>query len=340
MRHALLGTPVVLLTLISCGSGAPPRQLRTPRVEIAAQAPVKRTFYEDGALNLVKAIVPHGDELLVVGNARVCRLSRSGHLLGCQTGEAELSDVEVVTDSAGAPAAIVGSGLWGRPSAAVMGLDGRVRWRYDAEYQAMGTPATVDRDGKRVVLVQHGEKGLQAFDFETGRAVSAGEPPGHIVASEDFDGDGRREVLAAPVGGLLWITDGNGGEVASLRIDEPFRASITSSRPLSVVVSLDERIAVYDGKLNLWKTYSAAGAQPPLRVAASAFLGSDPDAPFVAVFKGRGGWHKSIVYVFDAEGKQIYKEILDGDFQSVAPYGQGGFLLGGRGKVLLYSFAA
>jgi len=340
MRHALLGTPVILLTLISCGGGFPPRELRTPRVEAATQTPVKRMFYEDGALNLVQAIVPHGDELLVVGNSRICRLSRTGELLGCQSGEADLWDLEVVADSAGAPAAIVGSGDWGRPSAAVMGLDGQVRWRYDAEYQAMGTPAIVDRDGKRVVLVQHGEKGLQAFDFETGRAVPAGEPPGHIVASEDFDGDGRRDVLAMPVRGLLWITDGGGGEVGSLRMDEPFRASVTTSAPRFVVLSLDQRIAIHDGKLALVKTLRAPGAEPPLHVAASAFLGSGSGAPFVAVFKGRGGWHKSIVYVFDAAGKPIYKEILDGDFQSVAPYGQRGFLLGGRGKVLLYSFAA
>ncbi|HEX6864691.1 MAG TPA: hypothetical protein VF414_17805, partial [Thermoanaerobaculia bacterium] len=179
MRHTLLRTPgLILLTLIACGGGAPPRELGTPRVEAATQTPVKRTFYEDGALNLVKAIVPHGDELLVVGNSRICRLSRTGELLGCQSGEADLSDIEVVTDSTGAPAAIVGSGLWGRPSAAVLGLDGRVRWRYDAEYQAMGTPATVDRDGKRVVLVNHGEKGLQTFDFEAGKALPSGESPG------------------------------------------------------------------------------------------------------------------------------------------------------------------
>lgn len=302
--------------------------------------PVKRTFFEDGGLNLVKAIVPLGDEVLVVGNQRICRLDRTGGLLECRSGETDLSDVEVVTGPGGAPAAIVGSGLWGRPSAAVVGLDGRVRWRYDAEYQAMGLPATVDRGGERVVLVHNGEKGLQAFDFETGRAVQAGDPPGEIVASEDFDGDGRREVLAVPVRGLLWITDGGGGEVASLRVEEPFRASVTASAPRFVVLSLDQRIAIHDGKLGLLKTLRAPGAEPPLHVAASAFLGRGPDSPFVAVFKGRGGWHKSLVYVFDARGKPVYKEILDGDFQSVAPFAEDGFLLGGRGKVLLYRFAA
>jgi hypothetical protein len=106
------------------------------------------------------------------------------------------------------------------------------------------------------------------------------------------------------------------------------------------VLSLDQRVAIHDGKLGLLKTLRAPGADPPLQIAASAFLGTGPDAPFVAVYNGRGGWHKSLVYVFDAEGKPIYKEILDGDFQSVAPYGQGAFLLGGRGKILLYSFAA
>lgn len=336
MRHMLL----ILLLLISCGGGAPPRELRTPRIEAAAQIPVKRTFFEDGALNLVQAIVPHGDELLVVGSRRICRLSRPGQPLGCRDAEADLWEMEVVADAAGAPAAIVGSGDWGKPSAAVVGLDGRVRWRYDAEYQAMGLPATVDRDGRRVVLVNHGEKGLQAFDFETGRAMPAGEPPGEIVASGDFDGDGRRDVLAVPVRGLLWITDGSGGEIASLRMDEPYRASVTSSAPRLVVLSLDERIAVHDGRLGLLKTLRAPGAEPPLHVAASAFLGPGPDSPFVAVYKGRGGWHKSVLHVYAGDGRLVYKEILDGDFPSLAPHGEDSFLLGGRGKVLLYDFGA
>lgn len=58
------------------------------------------------------------------------------------------------------------------------------------------------------------------------------------------------------------------------------------------------------------------------------------------MYKGRGGWHKSLLYVFSGQGHLIYKEVLDGDFPSVAPYGQDAFLLGGRGKVLLYDFGA
>jgi hypothetical protein len=114
------------------------------------------------------------------------------------------------------------------------------------------------------------------------------------------------------------------------------------SRPVSIVVSFDERIAVYDGRFRLQKELSAAGSGFPLYVGAATFLGSGPDAPFVAVYRGRGGWHSSILYVYAADGTPIYKEFLAGDVPSVMPYdaadGRMAFLLGGRGKVFLYSF--
>lgn len=306
------------------------------------RTPVKQVFHEDSGLNLVHAIAPMGEEVLIVGNSRICRLSRSGEAIACHDVALDLWESEIVTDAEGAPVAVVGAGGWGRPSAAVLDLDGGVRWKYDGGYDAMGSPAVVDWNGERVVLVDHGRQGLRAFDFETGRAVSAGDSRGSLLASADFDGDGARELLAVPGTGLLRITDGDGAEVASLRPGEPWHHPVlTASRPASIVVSFDERIAVYDGRFRLQKELSSAGSGFPLHVGAATFLGSGPDAPFVAVYRGRGGWHTSILYVYAADGTPLYKEILEGDFPSVAPYGTAGrtaFLLGGRGKVFLYSF--
>jgi hypothetical protein len=345
MRYAAFhaSIPVLLLVLAACGGGAPPRELRVPGVEVARQTPVKRVFYEDSGLNLVKAIAPADDGFLVVGNSRICRLSRPGEALGCNDTPVDLWESEVVTDATGAPVAIVGSGGWGRPSAAVLDLTGRLLWKYEGGYDAMGSAAIVDRNGERIVLVEHSQKGLQTFAFKTGETVPSGDPPGRIVASADLDGDGARELLAVPENGMLRITDGSGTEVARLRLNEPWHHPvITNSQPPSIVVSFDERIAVYDGRFRLQKEFSAAGSEFPLHVGAAAFLGTGPGAPFVAVYKGRGGWHKSILYVYAEDGTTIYKEILDGDFPCVAPYGAAtdriAFLLGGRGRVLLYSF--
>jgi hypothetical protein len=65
------------------------------------------------------------------------------------------------------------------------------------------------------------------------------------------------------------------------------------------------------------------------------------DAPFAALYKGRGGWHRSILYVFSSTGELVHKEILGDDFQSIAavPSNENNaILIGGRNEVIRYSF--
>jgi hypothetical protein len=73
---------------------------------------------------------------------------------------------------------------------------------------------------------------------------------------------------------------------------------------------------MYDSKLNFVKKIVAEGALSPMHVTAAVFLGEGPNAPFAAIYEGRGGWHMSILYVFSS-GKLVYKEILKGNFQSI-----------------------
>jgi hypothetical protein len=61
---------------------------------------------------------------------------------------------------------------------------------------------------------------------------------------------------------------------------------------------------------------------------------------FAALYKGRGGWHRSILYVFSSTGELVYKEILGDDFQSIAavPSNENNaILIGGRNEVIRYS---
>jgi hypothetical protein len=58
------------------------------------------------------------------------------------------------------------------------------------------------------------------------------------------------------------------------------------------------------------------------------------------LYSGRGGWHRSILYVFSSTGKLIYKEILGDDFQVSLQCLQTAriILIGGRNEVIRYSF--
>lgn len=344
MRHPAFRAFIpIALSVLACGGGSAPRELLKPGVEIATRTPVKRVFYEDGGLNLVHAMAPAGPNFVIVGNSRICRLSRDGKARGCYGVPVDLWESEIVTNATGGPVAVFGAGGWGRPSAAVIDLAGVLQWKYDGGYAAMRTPAVVDRNGERVVLVDHGRRGVRALDFKTGEAGPFEQSPGRILTSADFDGDGARELLSVPGIGWLLITNGDGSEVASLHPDEPWHNPlVTASRPAFLVVSFDRHIGIYDGRLRLQKELSSAGSGFPLYVGAATFLGSGPGDPFVAVYRGRGGWHRSILCVYAADGSTIYREILDGDYPSLLPYNLPGggmaFLLGGRGKVFLYSF--
>jgi hypothetical protein len=64
---------------------------------------------------------------------------------------------------------------------------------------------------------------------------------------------------------------------------------------------------MYDSKLNFVK--NSWPKELYLHVTAAVFLGEGPNAPFAAIYEGRGGWHMSILYVFSSTGKLVYKEI-------------------------------
>jgi hypothetical protein len=43
-----------------------------------------------------------------------------------------------------------------------------------------------------------------------------------------------------------------------------------------------------------------------MHVTAAVFLGEGPNAPFAAIYEGRGGWHMNYLYVFSSTGKLVY----------------------------------
>jgi hypothetical protein len=260
----------------------------------------------------------------------------------CKILSESLSDLAVIRNTSEEPSYIVGGGLWGKPSATVFDINGQLKWKIESGFDAMGKNAVLDDGEERFVVLENKNQELLYLNFETGEVVRKGSAK-RIIGSADFTGDGHYELLAADGETDFAVFNGKEQEISRLKVSDAYwyEPVLTSSVLPFVVVSAEENLDVYDSKLKIVKKYKATGAGDKMHVVAATFIGDGPDAPFAALYKGRGGWHRSILYVFSSTGELVYKEILGDDFQSIAavPSNENNaILIGGRNEVIRYSF--
>jgi hypothetical protein len=171
----------------------------------------------------------------------------------------------------------------------------------------------------------------------------------HIVA--DFDGDGTPEQLTPLEGAGFKLATAAGTEIARSALERYwvgpkfrywFEPAVTWSQPRFVLVSVDETILVLDARLHEVRTLPVPGMASPMHVSAGAPLGGGELAPFVSVVVGRGGWHRSVLFIHSASNAVVYQEIVGDDVGAVWPLpeadGRRRFLVGERGRVWRYSF--
>ena len=110
----------------------------------------KKLFYENRDLNLIREmkVGKFGMDktgLMVVGGSGACLLTLEGQPVRYITYKSlNLSSVQVIELPKQNTYAFVAGGLWGGPAAVVMDSEGKVKWRYDAKFKAMGAPAVID----------------------------------------------------------------------------------------------------------------------------------------------------------------------------------------------------
>ena len=332
------------LLLFSCGGGTTPKYLSEPRVDVSKWTPTKEVILKKDGLNLVKAIVPVQDstEFLIISNNQICNFSNNILTKDCKTLTPGLSDLAVIKNTSQEPSYIVGGGLWGNPSAAVFDSNGKLKWKKESGFDAIGKTAVLDDGEERFVVLENKNQELLYLNFETGEVVRKGSAK-RIIGSADFTGDSHYELLAATGETDFAVFNGKEQEISRLTLSDDYwyEPVLTSAALPFVVFSAEEILEVYDSKLKIVKKYKAAGAGSKMHVVAATFIGNAPDAPFAALYSGRGGWHRSILYVFSSTGKLLYKEILGDDFQSITAVPSNSkkiILIGGRNEVIRYSF--
>ncbi|MFC1555348.1 hypothetical protein ACFL7D_12005 [candidate division KSB1 bacterium] len=281
------------------------------------------------------------DEFLVVSSNKIGRVSTTGSDPEFFDIEIRLQEVKVVNNSNDKPEAIIGSGFYGKPSAAILNLEGQCMWRYDGGVSSMGRAAIIEDSDIRYVIVNKRREGLLFFDYESGEIIRKGDPI-DVKDWADFTGDNHQEALLSPSECNYTVVNGSGKEVASLSVssDYWYRPIVIQFGHPYLVMSAGSVLDVYDSEMKQVKRYDAQGASP-LHVVAATYVGTGPDAPFVAIYKGWGRWLRSVLYVFSNDGTLVYKEILDDSYNSLTPLeGNDGtaFLLGGRNEIFKYSF--
>lgn len=334
----------ITILFTSCGGGSVPEYLSMASVDGSIWTPKKELVLKKDDLNLVIKIVPLQDssEFLIVSNNQVCILSDYKLNSDSKIITPQLSQLSIINNTSGEPSHIVGNGLWGNPSAAVYDISGQLKWNIDYGYDAMGMPAVVDDIDERFVVLNKKNEGLLFLSFESGEIVRRGAH-NRIIASADFTGDGHYEILVYLAENDFAIIDGKENELSKISVSDDYwiEPVVTSSAMPFIVFSAGEVLDVYDSKLNHVKKFKAEGVESPMHVVAATFIGEGSEASFAAIYKGRGGWHRSVLYVFSSTGELVYKEILEGDYQSITSIDEGdniAFLLGGRNEVYLYSF--
>lgn len=296
-----------------CGGGPVPGDIGKPRVVVDAKNATKRLVVRDDRLNLVKRIIPAAEgTFLVFGNHLACTVSTSGSTPRCVTLDVDLSDLDVVANEQGMPSLIVGSGLWGKPSVAVLEMTGRVKWRFDGGFDLMGTPYVMHTAQRGIVTVDG-----RTFDLSTGARLTIPNCGCGAVGSADFNHDGKRELLVGEKGKLR-IMDGGGRELQEVDVaddhwDEPL---VVVDGPF-VVLSKNEHVVVYDDQLKPKGDFATVGAKLPFHASAAAFTGELGHGPFAVLLRGRGGWHETFLFVYSAEERVVYQEILGDDFESM-----------------------
>jgi hypothetical protein len=337
---------IISMFITSCGGGPVPEYLREAKVDVSIWTPKKEVVFQKDGLNLVKVIMPlkNSSELMIASDREVFKLLNYELNPDAEVINHELSQLDILKNKSGEPSYIIGSGLWGKPSAAVLDMSGQLKWKKEYGYNAMGMAAILDDGDERFVVLEKKDQGLLFLNFESGEIVREDTLNKlKILASADFSGDGHQEILVGLAETEFAIYDGKLNQLnkISLSDDYWYEPIVTSTIQPFIVISAGNVLDVYDSKLNFVKKFEAEGALSPMHVSAATFLGEDPNAPFAAVYIGRGGWDTSVLYVFSSTGKLVYKEILKGSFQSITSVPEGDkmeFLLGGRDEIFRYSF--
>jgi hypothetical protein len=376
LRKILIASGLLALTLIAAGVYLVHRidsQLAQdsrgklaklePRVVTGTERFKKSVFYKAVGIGAVTEILSgwpaarEGSALTVVGNLGAHFLDRSGLLKKQVRFSKDFRCVVNVArlNSSGEYGFLTRDESWAS-DATLLDKRGQVSWNYHGSIaKAIDDSVADDIDGKgqfQVVIGFNGGAGILLLDNE-GKKIWQ-KPDGNVwhVETLDINGDGRKEILHSNVRGQLLVRDGNGEIIAHYLPDHYVtdfaltRWGAESQASHILIPSKESHdgccepvVLVLDARGN-----ATARFDSPLGDLMNGTHGTpvhfSREAPYYAVLQTNGPLNRSMLFIYDAEEKLAYQEILGDMCFAIAsmPEKKGDRLLVGcSGGILEYS---
>lgn len=337
--HVLAKCACVLLTL-ACGGGRAPEELTPARYSGANVVRVDRIHVGD--VGLISDIAASRKYYLAASASHFCQVPQTG-VVQCTRFVAEFDKVRIVKALSGNPSAIVGTNFSGKGTISNLLPGGRVLWK-------TGDLSTSDNLGiirvhdTVVGIATIADGRLVTINAANGQRVATYPIATSVVDAADLDDDGDSEILCLKSDRTLLLLNGTAATtISSVEADEFVVAPTAAGGADRAVSRRGDSFVVLGSNLRVLaklvlpqRRWSSMLGVLHL-VAAARVVSGDSDTYAVAL-AGRGGWHRSILLLFDARGNVVYDEVLDDDIASlVAGDTPPALLVGIRGAIRRYT---
>ncbi|MFH1642677.1 MAG: hypothetical protein ABIC04_07325 [Nanoarchaeota archaeon] len=348
---------IIFLFLMGCGGGFIPSSVKKGKIVVNKLRFQKKNVLNCPKLNLITDFYLDTLEndvvksLIIAGSDGACFCSECVRDKKCFSFlKDNVYNVKVVRLQDSPTIQFLTSGLWGDPAVALFDSSGKLIWEYRAKFKHTTAPGIIDfgDDGKQRILMYVSGAGLLFFDPGNGQITNKmAKSPLWDLKTADFDGDGKNDALLLDEENNLQLMSANGDiqNATKLNFDYSTIALCNSSSGMRIFLSSSTKLYMFGPKLELLTKFSVP-IEKQFQIVSVAMSNIRQEAEkkniIISLFKGRGGWHRTILFVHTVDGVLLYHEILEGDFQAfyVRQDSEGelrSFLLGGRNNILEYT---
>jgi hypothetical protein len=349
----------LLLLTNGCGGGSPPKELAKGRVVVEKQRYNKEIFYKAKGLNLIwqlkKVNYDNNDKVLVVGGDGACLLALNGKLLQSISYKPQYAYYDVRIDDVNNDGKYeyFSRVLWGEPPVVLLDHQGNMLWEYKTgkKYPHLPPPIAIDVNDDRIKEIVIPTINPTVFDASGNllKETNLKGPLGEKVEVADFNGDGRSELLYYSATQSFIIQKVNGEVISRFKPTlDNFTFSKTywvnnsnahlllvGSEKMHIINHKGEKVAIFNTPYTSY-SYQRPDGMPLL-------LNKEKnDYGYISSIKGRGGWHRTVIYVNALSGELLYQEIVEEDCDSLYAFNdtddkKGSFLVGCRNCIWLYT---
>jgi len=330
-----------------------------PRVVLGESLLTKEKLISDSNLGTVTHIVQanllenEGVEIGIAGKNGAIILDSSMHLLKTVSYSGIRSQVQFIDLTGDGVTEFLNRGGFGWADASILNNDGETLWTYggwirghDLAVDDMAA-GHLDGDGKLDFVVgTNGSDGIRRLDFNGNEVWTQPDINVWQVEIADIDGDGVTEIIHGSSNSPLKVRNAEGKVLRTVPVDSSHFALLPWPKrgaELAILTLSGESFVVHSFSGEVLAKFRAPQVSywgdPPVAQWVRLEVGKEP---FLAVLAASEIPSSPTLYIYDAAGTLVYREVLPGSAGTIKALTLSGnesesLLLGGNGIVWQYT---